>query len=297
MMNSRTIRHALPLCLRLLAAVFGTAARADLWGYVDETGRSHMSTEKLDDHYKLFFKGSVRVNAPVAPAAAPALDAKAQATLRNTPLFQRMTNQPNLRRFEGLIQQFATQHKVDPALVKAVIAVESAFQPDAVSPKGAMGLMQIIPETGARYGVAADKKRSAAQKLLDPAINLRVGTLHLSNLLALFPGHLELALAAYNAGENAVQRYDNKVPPYPETREYVKLVRQFYSLFLPAPAPTAVIAQTADSRIVLPGQRNAVGLAPKMLVEAPAVDPTADPKAEAGRMDALGEAAEPNPAG
>ncbi|MEO8134319.1 MAG: lytic transglycosylase domain-containing protein [Betaproteobacteria bacterium] len=266
---ARTSRVARVLvsCVALWAITAATSARADLWGYVDENGRSHMSTEKLDERYQLFFKGAVRVNVPVvASSPVAAAELKAQEAFRNTTLFQRMSSQPNVKRFEALIHQFAVQHKVDPALVKAVIAVESAFQPDAVSPKGALGLMQIIPDTGARYGIAADKKRTAAQKLLDPATNVRIGVLHLSNLLALFPGNLELVLAAYNAGENAVQRYDNKVPPYPETREYVKLVRQFYSIYQPPPSPAPVTV--ADTRIVVPGQRTAPGLLPRTLVDA-----------------------------
>jgi soluble lytic murein transglycosylase-like protein len=117
--------------------------------------------------------------------------------------------------------------------VKAVIAVESAFEPAAVSSKGALGLMQVMPDTGARYGVAADRKRTLEQKLLDPDINVRIGTMYLRDLLALFADDLELALAAYNAGEQAVAHYANQIPPYPETREYVKLVRQFYEYYRP----------------------------------------------------------------
>ena len=254
----------LPHILALFAAVIATtSARADLWGYVDKDGRSHMSTERLDERYTLFFKGAKPVNAPV-PVTIDAADLKAQEEFRSTALFQRMTNEPNAQRFEALIEQFAKLHKLDPALVKAVIAVESAFQPNAVSPKGALGLMQVVPDTGARYGIASDKKRTAAQKLLDPATNVRIGTLHLSNLLALFPGRIELALAAYNAGENAVQRHDNTVPPYPETREYVKLVRQFYSIYQP---PRVVSAKAVETRLVIPGQRIGAGLRPKFLAE------------------------------
>jgi soluble lytic murein transglycosylase-like protein len=231
-------------------------AHADIWGYVDDSGRSHVATEKLDDRYQLFFKGGVRVDPPDARDAAAAADAKAREEFRNTLLFQRMTNQPNARRFEALIQQYSKMHKLDPALVKAVIAVESAFQPDAVSPKGALGLMQIIPDTGERYGIVGDRKRTAEQKLLDPATNLRIGTRHLRELLGLFAENLELALAAYNAGEQAVEQYARTVPPFAETREYVKLVQQFYAIYRPPPAPATPKAM----RIVIPGQRNAPGV-------------------------------------
>jgi soluble lytic murein transglycosylase-like protein len=113
--------------------------------------------------------------------------------------------------------------------------------------------MQVIPDTAARYGVVGDKRRSVADKLFDPATNLRVGTRYLRDLLALFANDVALALAAYNAGEQAVQRYDNAVPPFVETREYVKLVQQFYEVYRPpAPAPPA-----KARRIVVPSRKAA----------------------------------------
>jgi Transglycosylase SLT domain len=232
------------------------SAHADIWGYVDESGRSHIAIEKLDDRYQLFFKGGVRVDPPDARDVAAALDAKTREEFRNTPLFQRMTNQPNATRFEPLIQQYAKLHKLDPALVKAVIAVESAFQPDAVSPKGALGLMQIIPDTGERYGIVSDRKRTVVQKLLDPATNLQIGTRHLRALLGQFAQDLELALAAYNAGEQTVERYARTIPPFAETRQYVKLVQKFYAVYRPPPAAPP----PKTTRIVIPGQRTAPGI-------------------------------------
>lgn len=233
---------AAPLALGIPAT-----ALADLWGYVDEDGKAHVATEKVDERYQLFFKGGTRVDPPDAAAVA---DAEAREAFRRTPIFQRMTAHPNVGRFDALIEQHAKLQKLDPALVKALIAVESAFDPAAVSPKGALGLMQVIPDTGQRYGIAGDKKGSLEQKLLDPAINVRVGTRYLHDLLALFADDLRLALAAYNAGEGAVSRHDNNVPPYPETEDYVKLVRQFYSLYRPPLPPAPRV-----TRIVVPGQR------------------------------------------
>jgi len=159
-------------------------------------------------------------------------------------MYQYVTKHPNVAKFAPLIERNAKLNRVDSALVKAVIAVESAFEPTAVSPRGALGLMQLTPDTGARYGVVADKVRSAEQKLLDPAINVSIGTRYLRDLLALFANDLSLALAAYNAGEQAVRHYKQSIPPFPETQEYVKLVRQFYALYLPPPAappPTRVM--------------------------------------------------------
>jgi len=217
----------------LLAAALmcgGPQARADLWGYVDENGVAHFATEQRDARYTLFFKGRTSLD---APPPAPAVN----TALEGTRLYQRVADHPNLRRYGPLIDQYARTHAVDPALVKAIIAVESGFEPSAVSPKGAVGLMQVIPATGERYGLAADRQLSVDQKLADPATNLRIGTRYLRDLLARFANDLTLALAAYNAGEGAVERYGNRVPPFPETQEYVKLVQQFYTLYRPPPPP------------------------------------------------------------
>src|SRR5512132_2782 len=222
-------------CLTALAFGVSMAAHADIWGYVDETDTARISTKKLDDRYQLFFKGGTTFEAGDAAAV---IEMQARAAFERTPLFLGVMDHRNVGRFEPLIERYAKLERLDPALVKAVIAVESSFEPEAVSPKGAVGLMQIIPETGERYGVVGDARRSVAQKLRDPATNLGVGTRYLRDLLALFADDLELALAAYNAGENAVTRYDNTIPPFAETREYVKLVQQFRSFYrTPSPVP------------------------------------------------------------
>ena len=118
--------------------------------------------------------------------------------------------------------------------------------------------MQVIPETGERYGVAADATRTLVQKLRDPAINLRVGTRYLRDLLVLFANDLELALAAYNAGENTVKRYNNTIPPYPETQQYVKLVQQFLAFY--GPGTPIVPVATREIRRFIPGRRDPLGL-------------------------------------
>ena len=242
-----------------------SAAHADIWGYIDDSGRSHLSAEKLDDRYILFFKGGVRVDQPAtASAQSQGIETSTiESTGASKPL------PPALAHFEPLINQYASMHNVDPALVKAVIAVESAFQPGVVSAKGALGLMQIIPGTGQRYGVTADRKKSVQQKLFDPETNLKVGTRYLRDLLSMFAQNVELALAAYNAGEGAVQRHNNKVPPFTETRDYVKKVQKLYADFKP-PVPMAIVSPAAAAststskavRFVVPGQRFANGLVP-----------------------------------
>jgi soluble lytic murein transglycosylase-like protein len=117
--------------------------------------------------------------------------------------------------FEPLIQEHAIRQSLRPELVRAVIQVESGFNPRALSPKGAMGLMQLMPATARSLGV---------NNPWDPAQNIRGGTVYLRRLLDEYEGNEELALAAYNAGSGAVARYGGRVPPYRETRDYVRKV-------------------------------------------------------------------------
>ncbi len=119
-------------------------------------------------------------------------------------------------RFDQHIRQVAAESSLSPALIKAVALVESGFNPRAVSPKGAQGLMQLMPATARQYGVSNP---------FDPLENLRAGATHLKKLLIEFDGNLTLALAAYNAGSGAVRRHGG-VPNYRETREYVKKVHR-----------------------------------------------------------------------
>jgi soluble lytic murein transglycosylase-like protein len=119
---------------------------------------------------------------------------------------------------ERLAVAAAHRHGLDPELVLAVVGVESAFKPDAVSPKGARGLMQLMPATAASLGV---------EDSFDPEENLDGGTRHLGTLLELYDGDVERALAAYNAGEGAVARHGG-IPPFRETREYVRKVLERY---------------------------------------------------------------------
>jgi soluble lytic murein transglycosylase-like protein len=125
------------------------------------------------------------------------------------------------RPFHEHIVAAARAHNLDSALVHAVIVAESNYQSAAISPKGAVGLMQVLPETGARYGVLRGS-------LLKPEPNIRTGTRYLAELLQLFNGNLELALAGYNAGEYAVIRYGHRIPPFAETRAYVARVLRIY---------------------------------------------------------------------
>jgi soluble lytic murein transglycosylase-like protein len=129
-------------------------------------------------------------------------------------------------------------------LLQALIATESGFDPAAVSPKGAVGLMQIMPATAQRYGVRGDVTNPIERKLADPRTNVRTGARYLRDLIRMYPGQLELALAAYNAGEGAVQRAGNRIPNYPETQNYVKTVMQLYGMLKP-PALGGKVAEGA----------------------------------------------------
>jgi soluble lytic murein transglycosylase-like protein len=124
---------------------------------------------------------------------------------------------------QHMVTMASRRHGLDPRLVGALVHVESAYQTKARSPKGALGLMQIMPATGARYGVGA------ARDLLDPATNIDVGTRYLRDLHEMFDGRVELILAAYNAGEGAVKRYGNRIPPYRETQDYVRKILRLYN--------------------------------------------------------------------
>ena len=227
-----------------------TVARADIYGYIDADGNAHFSAEKLDERYQLFMRGdgafdSAELTAP-APAAAP-----------QGPIRQYLAQHPNLKKYEPLMTQAAHDYAVELPLLKAVMAAESGFNPGAVSPKGAVGLMQVMPATAERYGLQADKRKSVSDKLADPKTNIRLGARYLRDLMRLFPDQIALVLASYNAGEGAVQKYRNRVPPYPETQNYVKLVTQFYQLYKPAP-PASPAQASAGSRVFLtiPGRAN-----------------------------------------
>ena len=225
----------------LLLGTFALPAVADVWGYIDAKGVAHFSTEKLDERYELFFKGGESFSTeksdwssltPLGRSpndhAVPSGSARAP-----TKLLAYFDVSPNYKAVKHLLKDAAQIHGIDYELIQAVIATESGFDTFAVSPKGAVGLMQLMPPTAERYGVKADKKTPIEKRLTDPKTNIRAGTAYLRDLIKMFPGQLELAVAAYNAGEGAVQRAGNKIPNYPETRNYVKTVMQLYGQLKP----------------------------------------------------------------
>ena len=126
------------------------------------------------------------------------------------------------KKYDAMIRSVAKTYNLSHALLHAIITVESSYDPNAVSTAGAVGLMQLMPETGKRYGVI--NRRNVKQ-------NINGGSRYFSDLLNMFNNDIKLALAAYNAGENAVKKYQNKVPPYKETKNYIKKVMKYYKRY------------------------------------------------------------------
>ena len=203
---------------------FAPAAHADLWAYVDEFGITHFAAEALDERYKLFFKGERYDSTQLGLRP----DTAAQGLTARTRMQSFFEVSPRYKSVRPHLQKAAERTGVEYELLKAVIAVESGFDPGAISPKGAVGLMQLMPATAERFGVAASKSRSMQEQLADPAVNIPAGARYLSYLMKLFPERLDLVLAAYNAGEGAVQKFGKAIPPYKETMNYVKAVTGIY---------------------------------------------------------------------
>lgn len=217
-------------------------AQADVWVWVDEQGHSHFAAEQVDARYSLFYRAPVQAttpgtDAPVAPAA-PGLDPK---------LAEFFESSPRYRKIQPLLKEAAARYRVDYELLQALVATESGFDADAVSPKGAIGLMQVMPDTARRFGLDGDRRRSLESKLTDPKTNISLGTRYLRLLIDMFPGKLDLALASYNAGEGAVQRAGNKVPNFKETQNYVATVGELYTAL--KPVPVAQVAKTPAGRV------------------------------------------------
>lgn len=256
--------------LLLVGAGAVTTARADVWAFVDERGVTHFAVEQVDSRYRLFFKGddfdSQRDGMPRKGGTGLRPDAASSAAAGK--LASYFSSSAQYKRVRHHVERTANNSGLDYDLLKALIATESGFSVDVVSPKGAVGLMQLLPATAERFGVRADARRSVADKLTDPATNLQAGARYLQYLIEMFPGRLDLALAAYNAGENAVKRFGLVIPPYKETQNYVRTVLALYEQLQPgataprggaraAPAGRAGAPATGRVRMELPGTPDA----------------------------------------
>ena len=190
-------KYAFLLALPLAAASAGAHSR--IYMYVDAEGVKHYTDVPDNNRYRLLALSPADLTRS-GEHYSPTLLARAAA-------------------YDAIIERAARTASVEPNLLRAVIVVESGFNPGAVSKKGAVGLMQLQPATARRYGV---------KNIYDPEQNVRAGAHYLSDLLIRFDSNLELALAAYNAGEEAVERYHRRVPPFRETLAYVPSVMKVY---------------------------------------------------------------------
>ncbi|MCU7877428.1 MAG: lytic transglycosylase domain-containing protein [Candidatus Thiodiazotropha sp. (ex Lucinoma borealis)] len=171
------------------------SVEAEIFKYRGSDGGIHFTDKPMKGNYRLLWRSG-----------------KNRARNSNYSLERMRKNKAEVT---PLIENIAKELHLHPGLLHAVVRVESAYNPKAISRKGAQGLMQLMPATANRYGV---------NDSYDPKQNLQGGAQYLRDLLKLFEFDIKLALAAYNAGENAVFKYGKKIPPYPETQNYVKKV-------------------------------------------------------------------------
>jgi hypothetical protein len=209
------MHKSLLVALSILAVGVAPGARAD-YALLRSGSRLHVTGYELDgDRVRLMVKGGV-----VEIAASDLIDVEPEDIFPAPP-------PPNVDfgvRYAKLIHAAAQKHGMDEKLIAHVIAAESNFDPKAVSHKRALGLMQLLPQTAMRYAVA---------DVFDPAQNIEGGTHYLKDLLERYKGNLSLALAAYNAGPDMVDRYGG-VPPFAETQNYVKQITSKLALDAPA---------------------------------------------------------------
>ncbi len=240
---ARKFANLLVACTALLAS---QAAQADMWTYTDAQGVKHFASSQLDKRYQLMFRGMPAPSVDTAEVVGSGqMDARTVFAPVSTKSLASLEASPRFMAVKEHLHTAADAHQLDVALLQAVITAESGFNPSAVSPKGAVGLMQVMPATAERYGLATDQRGTVSAKLTDPKTNINTGARYLRDLINMFPGQLELAVAAYNAGEGAVQRAGNKIPNYKETQNYVRSVMHLYqrlnpqSRGAPAAAPAA----------------------------------------------------------
>ncbi len=186
----------------LIASLFiSMSAKADVYKYVDKNGHVYLTDRPNHKGYKLLVR---------------TWKGWKEKKYSGFSLAKRQ------KKYQEMIKTAADKNKLPNALVHAVITAESAYNPKAISKAGAVGMMQLMPATAERYGVKDSK---------DAEANIAGGTKYLRDLLVMFDNDKELALAAYNAGEGAVMKYGNKIPPYKETQHYVKKVLSYYKKY------------------------------------------------------------------
>lgn len=232
-------RRAVPPLAGLLLGLSAAPAQADLWVYVDPEGTMHLSEDPRDKRYQRYVPPQPGDDL-ATPDDLPA-DRTPQIPTPEQLTFFEISH--DYKAVKHHLREAARRYQVDYALLQALVATESRFDAQAVSHRGAVGLMQLMPATAAHYGVKGGANATQATRLADPRTNILTGTRHLRYLIDRFPGRLDLAVAAYNAGEGAVRRAGNEVPPYRETQSYVKNVLALYAALKPPPAPSARVGE------------------------------------------------------
>lgn len=195
----------LPLLVSLLLT---NNVCADIYMLIDKEGNQHFSERKVDSTYRLLLKSDTNISS----------NSFNTQKRKNYTVVQLPRNKTLQKKYHPIILQAARKYHLEPSFIHAVITAESSYQRNAVSLAGAQGLMQLMPETALRFGV---------DDPFDPKQSIHAGTEYLYKLMQEFKSK-ELALAAYNAGEGAVRRYNKQIPPFPETEQYVNKVMGFY---------------------------------------------------------------------
>lgn len=201
----------------LLLFVLAHPARAELWGYVDGAGVAHFSHEEVDSRYS-----------PVLRQPHHEAGKVPGKTMVRASLLTWLEFAPEVKAMQPVLREAERATGVDAELLKAIIAVESGYRLDLVSPRGAVGLMQVTPVAGNRYASKAEQAaRPVEVRLRDPRHNVMVGARMLADLTRRF-GSVDVALAAWNAGEGNVRRHGGQIPPFDETRAHVHMVLELY---------------------------------------------------------------------
>jgi len=208
------------LAVALLLGSAALSAHAELWGYVDGAGVARVADRQLNGSYSLIM-GDAGTEHGRVPGK---MDGSEN-------LLTWLEIAPEVKVQQLLLREAAAKHGVDMELLKAIITVESGFKVDAVSPRGALGLMQLTPDAGERYGKTRDR-----HALLNPKTNIDAGARMLADLIRRF-GRIDAALAAWNAGEGTVRRAGNRVPDIAETQAHVQLVLELYWALLQRSLP------------------------------------------------------------
>jgi len=196
----------------------GSAGHAELWGYVDAQGMAHFANRQIDSRYSLVISE--------AAASPPSAKVPGKTTSPSSILIW-LEIAPEVKRVQPWVREASSRYGVDTELIIALIAVESGFNEQALSPKGAVGLMQVMPSTAQRFLPKSVAPAAITERLAEPRTNITVGTRLMADLLKRHR-RIDIALAAWSAGEGAVQRSGGQMPPIDETRAHVHQVLELY---------------------------------------------------------------------